>query len=160
QRQVTLVGCAFSLVGEGAELVDDGGSARQAGLRPQTPIDVEEADSLIAHGRDLCARAAGRFRGHLAGGLGGQALFRFGFPAAEGAASRRAARAALAMIAAIEEDALERAAEHRPRLAVRIGIHTGIVVSQAQGGRSAQRSWAGLGLTAQIAVRLSELGAP
>lgn len=141
RRQVTLVACTFSVVGEGVE-----------------PIDVEEMDGLIAHGQDLCARAAVRFRGHVASVLGTQALFRFGFPAAEEDDARRAARAATAMIAEIEQHAAELSVRHR--LEVRVGIHTGFVVSWAQGAPSAQRLGAGVGVTGRIAAQVSELAAP
>jgi TOMM system kinase/cyclase fusion protein len=138
RRQVTVVSCTFSATpaGEGA-------------------LDLEELDELLQHQRRICAESALRFHGHVAGVLADQALLYFGYPAADEDAARRAARAALAMVAEIERQNPQIEAERGARLGIRIGIHTGLVV--AGGLEDAGRA---IGTTPKIAARIGGAAQP
>lgn len=143
RRQVTAV-CATLSVAAG----EDGS------------VDIEEVDQLLHTGQETCARIAARFRGHPTGAMGNQTIFWFGFPAADEDDARRAARAALEMIADTERDAAQLAAQHKAHLQIRIGIHTGIVVSRAAGAPATHRLGASFGTTSNVAAQLSATAAP
>lgn len=86
-----------------------------------------------------CIRAHG---GYISQAHGGGLLAYFGYPVAQENAARQALRAAL-----------EISRQARPDLPVRIGVHTGLIVTN---GDSSQPDPAGL--TSNIAIRLRELG--
>jgi serine/threonine protein kinase len=123
-------------------------------------LDIDEADQLLGAGQETCTRIAARFRGHPIGAMGHQTLFWFGFPSADEDDARRAARAALEMIAEIERERAKPQTSKNAWLEVRIGIHTGIVVSRSSSGPGAQRLAASFGTTSNIAAQLSAATAP
>jgi TOMM system kinase/cyclase fusion protein len=125
-----------------------------------SPLDIEEADQLLYAGQETCARIAARFRGHPTGAMGNQTVFWFGFPSADEDDARRAARAALEMVADLERDAEAQKGAGKPHLEVRIGIHTGIVVSRAGGSPAMQRLVASFGVTSNVVSQLSSIAAP
>ena len=86
-------------------------------------------------------------------------LVYFGYPQAHEDDARRAVQAALAMLTAMEtlNTRLER--DKGLRLAVRVGIHTGLVVVGEMGGSGRQEQLA-LGDTPNVAARLQGLAAP
>src|SRR6185436_3490340 len=96
---------------------------------PAADAEPDEVDALIHAHQELCAGVAERFRGQVAGGLGHQLLIEFGVPTAREDDAVRAARAALAIRAAVAE---RNAAEGARRVEVRIGIHTGMIAYGAQ----------------------------
>src|SRR5262249_26200725 len=73
-------------------------------------------------------RAVGRFGGHVARKLGDGLLIYFGWPTAREDDPERAVRAGLAIVDAMGPLNGTLAAADGPRLAVRIGLHTGPVV--------------------------------
>ena len=95
-----------------------------------------------------CSDVARRFDGHLAQYLGDGVLIYFGYPAAHEDDAQRAARPSLDIVEAVE--ALNAG------LAVRIGIHTGLVVidTVGEGDRPAPMA---MGNTLHVAARLQSL---
>jgi len=108
-------------------------------------LDAEELRDLIAQYQQAASGAVGRFGGHVARKLGDGLLIYFGWPTAREDDPERAVRAALAIVDAMGPLNAALAAGDGPRLAVRIGLHTGPVVI-ADGGevfaRSARRDHA------------------
>ncbi|ATB27022.1 TOMM system kinase/cyclase fusion protein [Melittangium boletus] len=110
-RQVTAVCCGLAVPGEGSEV-----------------LDVEELDQLLRAQYEACVEVAGRFGGSVGGALGDRVLIYFGLPHAAEDDARRAARAALEMAAEVEQRGVGLAASQGPRLALRVGLHTGLVI--------------------------------
>ncbi|WP_437959774.1 TOMM system kinase/cyclase fusion protein [Sorangium sp. So ce119] len=138
RRPLTAVCCVVSATGSGI-----------------AAMDVEEVDELFGEMQELCAEAARRHRGRLAGALGDQVLLHFGFPVAQEDDARRAARAALEIAARMRARSVRLEAERGIALDVRAGIHTGVVVA-----REGQQRIQHLGMTLQTAARLGALAAP
>jgi class 3 adenylate cyclase/tetratricopeptide (TPR) repeat protein len=142
RRQLTVMFC---------DLVD---STRLAGQ-----LDPEDLRDVVRAYQAVCAAAIGRFGGHIAQYLGDGLLIYFGYPLAHEDDALRAVHTALAILEAMQQlnSRLER--ERRVRLAVRLGIHTGLVVVGDMGGGDRQEQLA-LGETPNIAARLQSLAAP
>ena len=81
----------------------------------------------------VCAEVIHRFEGSIAQYLGSELLVYFGYPLAHEDDAQRAVRAGLGILVALRDlhPRLER--EVGIRLAVRIGIHTGLVVMDTPG---------------------------
>jgi predicted ATPase/class 3 adenylate cyclase len=141
RRQLTVLFC---------DLVDSTALATQ--------LDPEELREVVRAYQRVCAEAIQRFEGHIAQYLGDGLLVYFGYPQAHEDDGQRAVRAALGMVQAIARlnDRLGR--EWGVRLAVRVGIHTGMVVvgEMGSGGRQEQLA---LGETPNVAARLQDLAA-
>jgi class 3 adenylate cyclase len=142
RRQLTVMFC---------DLVD---STRLAGQ-----LDPEDLRDVVRAYQAACAEAIGRFGGHIAQYLGDGLLIYFGYPLAHEDDAPRAVHTALAMLEAMQQlnSRLDRG--RRVRLAVRLGIHTGLVVVGDMGGGDRQEQLA-LGETPNIAARLQGLAAP
>jgi class 3 adenylate cyclase/predicted ATPase len=91
-------------------------------------LDAEEWRDLIAQYQQAASGAVGRFGGHVARKLGDGLLIYFGWPTAREDDPERAVRAGLAIVDALGPLNAALAAGDGPRLAVRIGLHTGPVV--------------------------------
>jgi len=91
-------------------------------------LDAEEWRDLLAQYQQAAAGAVGRFGGHVARKLGDGLLIYFGWPTAREDDPERAVRAGLAIVDAMGPLNATLAAGDGPRLAVRIGLHTGPVV--------------------------------
>ena len=100
-----------------------------------------------------CEEVIQRFDGYIAQYLGDGLLVYFGYPQAHEDDAQRAVRAGLGMLAAI--GALNSRLQHAPgiQLAIRVGIHTGLVVIGEMGGAQRQEQLA-LGETPNIAARI------
>jgi class 3 adenylate cyclase len=133
------------------DLVD---STRLAGQ-----LDPEDLRDVVRAYQAVCAEALGRFGGHIAQYLGDGLLIYFGYPLAHEDDVPRAVHAALAILEAMQQlnSRLER--EQSVRLAVRLGIHTGLVVVGEMGVGNRQEQLA-LGETPNVAARLQSLAAP
>jgi TOMM system kinase/cyclase fusion protein len=120
--------------------------------------DDEEIEELLRFQLVTCAQIAQRHQGHVAAALGDQILVYFGFPHADEGDAQRAARAALAMMAALQAERERLAAERGLALDARIGIHTGLVITRDPGGGIS----AGLvvGATSSVAARASRAAPP
>ncbi|WP_224361287.1 TOMM system kinase/cyclase fusion protein [Hyalangium versicolor] len=123
-------------------------------------LDEEDLDRLLRSLYSSCAETARRYDAHVGSVLGEWMLFYFGYPRAQEDDARRAARAALEMAARMEKRGAELAREHNGRLDFRVGIHTGLVISQEPraGGYGGLPSL--MGITPNHAVRLEARAEP
>jgi class 3 adenylate cyclase len=119
-------------------------------------LDPEEMRELVRGYQNAVAGEVARFGGHLAQYLGDGALAYFGWPRAHEAAAERAARAGLAVAAAVAGlDGPDGAP-----LAARVGIATGpVVVGDLIGSGEAQVR-AAVGETLNLAARLQGVAEP
>ena len=122
-------------------------------------LDPEDYREVIRAYQATCAEVIGRFEGHVAQYLGDGLLSYFGYPQAHEDDARRAVQAGLAMCEALTPLAARLATNQGIRLAVRLGIHTGLVVVGAVGTGRRQETLA-LGDTPNVAARLQGLAAP
>ena len=122
-------------------------------------LDPEDLREVVRAYQETCAAVIQRFDGYIAQYLGDGLLVYFGYPQAHEDDAQRAVRAGLGMLEA--DGALNARLEQTAacRLAVRIGIHTGLVVVGEMGGGSRQEQLA-LGETPNVAARLQGLAAP
>jgi class 3 adenylate cyclase/predicted ATPase len=122
-------------------------------------LDPEDYRAVVRAYQAACASVIGRFDGHIAQYLGDGLLVYFGYPQAHEDDAQRAVRAALGCLEALEvlNTRLER--DQGIRLAVRLGMHTGLVVVGAMGGAGRQEQLA-LGEVPNIAARLQGLAEP
>jgi Adenylate and Guanylate cyclase catalytic domain/AAA ATPase domain len=100
-----------------------------------------------------------RYDGHIAQYLGDGLLVYFGYPQAHEDDAQRAVRTGLAMVQALGTLHRRLPQEQGGQLAVRVGIHTGLVLVGAVGRGSRQEQLA-LGATPTLAARLQGLAAP
>src|SRR5262249_55187940 len=91
-------------------------------------LDAEEWRDVIAQYQQAASGAVRRYGGHVALKLGDGLLIYFGWPTAREDDPERAVRAGLAIVDALGPLNATLAAADGPRLAVRIGLHTGPVV--------------------------------
>jgi predicted ATPase/class 3 adenylate cyclase len=133
-------------------------------------LDPEELREVVRAYQDTCAKVIARFEGHIAQYLGDGLLVYFGYPLAHEDDAQRAVRAGLGMIEALgqlntrlgQEGLRPAPTQSRQRgvhLAVRLGIHTGLVVVGEVGGGTRQEQLA-LGETPNLAARLQGIAAP
>ena len=142
RRQLTAVCCSVRLLSE---------EAREG--------DEEDLDRLLRSLNTACAEVARRYDAHVGSILGEWVLFYFGYPKAQEDDARRAARAALEMVGRMEQRGAELARERKGRLEFRVGIHTGLVISQEPRMLGPSDLPALVGATPNHAVRL-EMQAP
>jgi class 3 adenylate cyclase len=122
-------------------------------------FDPEEWREVVRAYQETCAKVIARFEGHIAQYLGNGLLVYFGYPLAHEDDAQRAVRAGLGVIEAMGQLNTRLAPERRVPLAVRLGIHTGIVMVGEVGGGTRQEPLA-LGETPNVAPRLQGLAAP
>ena len=120
RRQLTVLFC---------DLVDSTALASQ--------LDPEELREVVRAYQDTCAKVIARFEGHIAQYLGDGLLVYFGYPLAHEDDAQRAVRAGLGIVEAMGQLNTRLAPERGVHLAVRLGIHTGLVVVGDVGGGSA-----------------------
>jgi class 3 adenylate cyclase/predicted ATPase len=119
-------------------------------------LDPEDLRDVIQSYQTACAEVIQRFDGHVAQLLGDGLLVYFGYPRAHEDDAQRAIRAGLGMLEAMRT---LNARLQGVRLAIRVGVHTGLVVVGEMGGGGRQEQLA-LGETPNIAARLQALAAP
>jgi TOMM system kinase/cyclase fusion protein len=142
RRQLTVLFC---------DLVDSTVLASQ--------LDPEDLREVVRAYQEACAKVIARFEGHIAQYLGDGLLVYFGYPLAHEDDAQRAVRAGLGMVEALKQLNTHLAQERGVRLAVRLGIHTGLVVVGEVGGGTRQEQLA-LGETPNLAARLQGMAAP
>jgi TOMM system kinase/cyclase fusion protein len=142
RRQLTVVFC---------DLV---GSTALAGQ-----LDPEELREVVRAYQEACAKVIARFEGHIAQYLGDGLLVYFGYPLAHEDDAQRAVRAGLGIVEALGQLNTRLAHERGVELAVRLGIHTGLVVVGDVGEGPRQEQLA-LGETPNVAARLQGIAAP
>ena len=142
RRQLTVLFC---------DLVDSTVLASQ--------LDPEDLREVVRAYQDTCAKVIARFEGHIAQYLGDGLLVYFGYPLAHEDDAQRAVRAGLGMVEALGQLNTRLKQERGVELAVRLGIHTGLVVVGEVGGGARQEQLA-LGETPNLAARLQGIAAP
>ncbi len=120
-----------------------------------TRLDLEELRDVIGAYHRCVAQSVDPFGGFVARYAGDGALVYFGFPQAFEDSPARAVRAALALIPAVAK--LNTLGE---RLAVRIGVATGVVVVGELVNAGAAREQTALGETPNLAARVQALAKP
>src|SRR5215510_250021 len=116
-------------------------------------LDPEDYREVVRAYQRVCSEVITRFGGHIAQLLGDGLLVYFGYPQAHEDDAQRAIRAGLGMLAAMGDlnQGLQQA--KGIQLAIRIGIHTGLVVIGEMGGQGRQEQLA-LGEVPNIASRI------
>src|SRR5713101_3060708 len=142
RRQLTVLFC---------DLVDSTVLASQ--------LDPEELREVVRAYQDTCAKVIARFDGHIAQYLGDGLLVYFGYPLAHEDDPQRAVRAGLGILEAMGPLNERLGPECGVPLAVRLGIHTGLVVVGDVGDGARQEQLA-LGEPPNLAARLQGLAAP
>ena len=142
RRQITLLFC---------DLVDSTALASR--------LDPEDLRDVIRAYQADCAEAIERFEGSVAQYLGDGLLVYFGHPQAHEDDARRAVRAGCEIVETIARLNARLEREKGVRLAVRVGIHTGLVVV-GEVGPSSRHEQLALGEAPNIAARLQALALP
>jgi class 3 adenylate cyclase/predicted ATPase len=142
RRQLTVLFC---------DLVDSTVLARQ--------LDPEDLREVVRAYQEVCAKVIARFEGYIAQYLGDGLLVYFGYPLAHEDDAQRAVRAGLGIVEAMRGLNTRLEQERGVHLAVRLGIHTGLVVVGEVGGGTRQEQLA-LGETPNLAARLQGIAAP
>ena len=122
-------------------------------------LDPEELHALVQEYQRVCAEVVARLHGHVAQCLGDGLLVYFGFPGAHEDDAPRAVHSGLGMIAAVRLLNDRLSLEGGVRLAVRLGIHTGPVVTGQLGAGPSYEPLA-VGSTPHLAARLQALAPP
>jgi TOMM system kinase/cyclase fusion protein len=143
RRQLTALCCGLRLVGEAV------GSG-----------NVEERDALLWAQQTACVELARRREAWLGGVLGERLLFYFGYPREQEGDAQRAAKVALELVAELEQRGAELARSQGLRLEVRVGIHTGLVISRELRGQSTAGLPVLTGHTPGLAEWLESLARP
>ena len=122
-------------------------------------LDPEDLREVVRAYQETAAEVIARFEGHIAQYLGDGLLVYFGYPRAHEDDAQRAVRTGLEIIETIQTLNTRLEPDKGVRLAVRLGIHTGLVVVGEMGGGGRHEQLA-LGETPNIAARLEGLAEP
>ena len=122
-------------------------------------LDPEDWRDVVRAYQRVCTEVIQRFDGHVAQFLGDGLLVYFGYPVAHEDDAQRAVRTGLGILDAIEDLHKELKRDKGIQLAVRVGIHTGLVVIGEMGGRGRQEQLA-LGEVPNVCSRIQGLAAP
>jgi class 3 adenylate cyclase len=101
-------------------------------------LDPEDWRAVVRAYQDTCAKVIQRFEDHIAQYLGDGLLVYFGYPQAHEDDAPRAVWAGLGMVEAVGQLTISLQPEKSIRLAVRVGIHTGLVVVGRMGSGNHQ----------------------
>jgi class 3 adenylate cyclase len=142
RRQLTVMFC---------DLVDS--------TRLSSQLDPEEYREVVRAYQRVCTDVIQRYDGHIAQLLGDGLLIYFGYPQAHEADAQRAVRTGLGILHAMGD--LNKGLQHGKglHLALRLGVHTGLVVVGDMGSAGRQEQLA-LGETPNVAARIQGLAAP
>jgi len=122
-------------------------------------LDPEEYRDVVRAYQAACTDVITRFDGHIAQLLGDGLLVYFGYPQAHEDDAQRAVRTGLGIIEAVGTLKIRLEQDKGIGLAVRLGIHTGLVVVGEMGSQGRQEQLA-LGDVPNIASRIEGLAAP
>src|SRR4029450_4750374 len=141
RRQLTVMFC---------DLVDS--------TKLSSQLDPEEYREVVRAYQSACTEVITRFDGHIAQLLGDGLLVYFGYPQAHEDDAHRAVRTGLGSLAAMGDLNAHLQQDKGIQLALRVGIHTGVVVVGAMGSGDRQEQLA-LGETPNVAARIQGLAA-
>src|SRR5262245_5200830 len=122
-------------------------------------LDPEEYRDVVRTYQQVCSKVITRFEGHIAQLLGDGLLVYFGYPQAHEDDAQRAVGTSLGILAAMDDLHARFSHAQGRTLAVRLGIHTGLVVVGAMGDQGRHEHLA-LGETPNIAARIQGLVQP
>jgi class 3 adenylate cyclase len=142
RRQLTVMFC---------DLVDS--------TKLSSQLDPEEYREVVRAYQKVCSEVITRFDGHIAQLLGDGLLMYFGYPHAHEDDAQRAVRTGLGILDALGDLNTRLQQEKGLELALRVGIHTGLVVIGEMGSSGRQEQLA-LGETPNVAARIQGLAAP
>jgi class 3 adenylate cyclase/predicted ATPase len=142
RRQLTVLFC---------DLVDS--------TRLSSQLDPEEYRDVVRAYQTACTAVIQRYDGHIAQLLGDGLLVYFGYPQAHEDDAHRAVRTGLAIIDAVGTLNTQLEQDNGIRLAVRVGLHTGLVVVGQMGSHGRQEQLA-LGEVPNVCARLQGLAEP
>ena len=142
RRQLTVMFC---------DLADSTGLA--------SALDPEELQGAIKRFQRLCGQIIDRYGGYVAQFLGDGLLVYFGYPTGHEDDARRAVGAALEIVSAVQSLGSELRPGSLRQEAVRVGIHTGLVVT-GEIGAGGRRERLALGQAPNVAARLETLAEP
>jgi predicted ATPase/class 3 adenylate cyclase len=123
-------------------------------------LDPEDLRDLLRAYQDACAEVIDRYEGRLARVVGDGLLVYFGYPQAHEDDAQRAVRAALGIVEALGWLNARLVEGQGEQLAVRLGIHTGLVVVGDMGDANRRDPQAVLGAVPNVAARLQDLAPP
>src|SRR5215475_2062535 len=122
-------------------------------------LDPEDWRDVVRAYQQVCTDVIQRYDGHIAQLLGDGLLVYFGYPQAHEDDAQRAVRAGLGMLAAVGDLNTGLQQAHGVQLAIRVGVHTGLVVVGEMGGAGRQERLA-LGEVPNVCARIEGLAAP
>jgi class 3 adenylate cyclase/predicted ATPase len=122
-------------------------------------LDPEDYRAVVRAYQEAAAAVLQRFDGYMAQYLGDGLLVYFGYPHAHEDEAKRAVQASLELVEAMAPLNTRLEPQYGVRVAVRVGLHTGLVVIGEMGGGNRQEQLA-MGDTPNIAARLQGLAAP
>jgi class 3 adenylate cyclase/DNA-binding winged helix-turn-helix (wHTH) protein/tetratricopeptide (TPR) repeat protein len=124
--------------------------------RLATRLDPEDFRDVVRAYHQTCTAVIERFDGYVAQYLGDGLLVYFGYPVAHEDDAQRAVWTGLGIVAAMDPLNTRLALSPEDRVAVRLGVHTGVVVVGDVGTGARQEPLA-VGETPHIAARLQHL---
>jgi class 3 adenylate cyclase/predicted ATPase len=122
-------------------------------------VDPEELHDIRQDTHTRCVEIIQRFEGHLAQYLGDAFLVYFGYPQAHEDDARRAVSTGLELVRDMERLNQGLGSEGDPKLTVRVGIHTGLVVLDHVGS-GAKREQLALGDTPHVTMQIASFAEP
>jgi class 3 adenylate cyclase/tetratricopeptide (TPR) repeat protein len=125
-----------------------------------TVLDPEELWDILRAYQEACAEAVAEYDGTIVHVAGDGLLVTFGHPRAHEDDARRAVRAGLAILDSVARISDDVARQHGVEFAVRVGIHTGVVVVAEVGGGDARVMSDLVGETPNVAARIQALAEP
>jgi class 3 adenylate cyclase len=104
-------------------------------------LDPEDLREVVRAYQSTCTEVIHRYDGYVAQLLGDGLLVYFGYPQAHEDDAQRGVRAGLGMVEAVGQLNMRLAQERGMSLAVRLGVHTGLVVVGEMGAGPGANSW-------------------
>jgi class 3 adenylate cyclase len=142
RRQLTVMFC---------DLVDS--------TKLSSQLDPEDYRDMVRAYQNVCTEVIQRYEGHVAQLLGDGLLIYFGYPQAHEDDAHRAVRTGLSILDAMGDLNTRLQQAKGIQLAIRVGVHTGLVVVGEMGGAGRQEQLA-LGEVPNVCSRIEALAEP